>query len=109
MLRDDGEHSIEKSADMSELRLQSIVVRSVLPHEATVVLAVLLEILGSFLLGHVSIALLADPGDEVPTGLQGGVPGLSKEVVIAALEVETHLTLLVQGRNIEVEGRILEE
>ena len=32
MLRVDGDDSIEKSADMSELRLQSIVVRSVLPH-----------------------------------------------------------------------------
>jgi hypothetical protein len=41
--------------------------------------------------------------------LQGGIPGLSEEVVIAALEVETHLTLLMQGRNIQVEGRILEE
>ena len=95
MPRDDGEHSIEKSADMSELRLQSIVVRSVLPHEAAVVLAVLLEILGGLLLGQVGIALLAYPCDEVATGLQGGVPGLREEVVIAALEVEPHLTLLV--------------
>ena len=52
---------------MSEFRLQSIVVWSFLPQEATVVLAVLLEILGCLLLGLVSIELLADPGDEVTT------------------------------------------
>jgi hypothetical protein len=68
-----------------------------------------LEILRSLLLAQVCIALLADPGDKVTTGLQGGIPGLSEEVVIAALEVKTHLTLLVQGRNIQVEGGILEE
>ena len=100
MLIDAGDPSIEKSADMSEFHLQCIVVRSVLPQEPIEVLAVLLQILGSLLLAQVGIALLADPGDEVTTGLQRGIPGLRKEVVVAALEVETHLTLLVQGRHI---------
>ena len=61
MLFDDGDHSIEKSTDMSKLRFYCIVVRSIFSQEAIVVLTVLLEIFGSLFLCQVGIALLTNP------------------------------------------------
>lgn len=61
--------SVEEPADMSKLALQSIVVGSILSEKATVVLAVLLQVLGCVLLAQIGVALLANPGKEITTGL----------------------------------------
>jgi hypothetical protein len=58
-------------------------------------LAVLEQFLACFFLLEVCVAVLADPCDEVTTRGKRSSPLISKEVVIAVLQLETHLTLLL--------------
>lgn len=67
------------------------------------------ELLRSTALGHVSVALLANPGEEVATGLKRSIPLVSKEVIVAALKIESHLTLFLGCWVVKIESSIMEE
>lgn len=53
---------------------------------------------------HESVLLFAGPCKEITAGLQRGVPGVSKEVVIAMLQLETQLALLLYSGEIDIES-----
>jgi hypothetical protein len=100
---------IEESPHEAKLGLQWLIVGPVVSEKRSVVSAVEEHALGGRALSQVLIALLAGPGEEVTAGLQGRRPRPREEVVVAVLQLELHLSLLLQAGQVVVEGGVLKE